>query len=157
MSKWLWREAVKTTDLLWQLAWSRNRPLEHLSVSACTCTWGGSTAEWERCVFFHPVGPGAGVGWGGASGGTAWGGLFQLNSVHCNRTRGGRSRSPAFLQSAVCLHDCRCAGGRWQLHITTPSDNTYCLYFCSLSTRETRILSSLFHILRTIQAFYLTP
>lgn len=54
-----------------------------------------------------------------------------LNPVHCNRTRGGRSRSPAFLQNAVCLHDCHCAWGeeRWQLCITTPSDNTYCLYF----------------------------
>lgn len=54
-----------------------------------------------------------------------------LNPVHCNRTRGGRSRSPAFLQNAVCLHDCHCAGGggRWQLRITAPSDNTYCLHF----------------------------
>lgn len=52
-----------------------------------------------------------------------------LNPVHCNRTQGGRSRSPAFLQNAVCLHDCHCAGGRWQLRITAPSDNTYCLYF----------------------------
>lgn len=34
-----------------------------------------------------------------------------LNPLHCNRTRGGRSRSPAFLQNAVCLHDCHCAGG----------------------------------------------
>lgn len=38
----------------------------------------------------------------------------QLNSVHCNRTRAGRSRSPAFLQSAVYTHDCRCAMGRWE-------------------------------------------
>lgn len=114
---------------------------------------------WVREVcFFHAVGPRAGEGWGGALGGAAWGGLFQLNSVHCNRTRGGRSRSPAFLQSAVCLHDCRCAGGRWQFCITTPSDNTYCLYLCSLSTGETRTLYSLLQMLKTAQAFslYLT-
>lgn len=41
-----------------------------------------------------------------------------LNPVHCNRTRGGRSGSPAFLQNAVCLHDCHCAG-RGALHNCT--------------------------------------
>lgn len=65
----------------------------------------------------------------------------QLNSVHCNRTRAGRSRSPAFLQSAVYTHDCRCAMGRWEGGeggcITTLSDKTYCMYLqvCSLWTR----------------------
>lgn len=62
----------------------------------------------------------------------------QLNSVHCNRTRAGRSRSPAFLQSAVYTHDCRCAMGRWEGGcITTLSDKTYCMYLqvCSLSTQ----------------------
>lgn len=99
------------------------------------------------CVFSTPWGLRLGQGEAELWGGAAWGGL---NSLHCNSTRGGRSQSPAFLQSAVCLHDCCCAGGRWQLHITTPSDNTQRLYLCSSSRQsaQIRILYSLFQMLK---------
>lgn len=71
----------------------------------------------------------------------------QLNSVHCNRTRAGRSRSPAFLQSAVYAHDCRCAMGRWEgvalLHYQIRL--IACIYrYVHYRPRETKALSLLF-------------
>lgn len=120
-----------------------------LSVHICICVcvlygWGGCGVRWKR--FFLP--PWGASCWSGArrSFGEAQrgAGCFSWTHCTCNSTRGGRSLSPAFLQFAVCLHDCRWAGGRWQRCTTTTSDNTYCLHLFSSSMRKIRILSLFF-------------
>lgn len=132
-------EAVKTTEVLWQLSSPRNGTLEHLSVWVRVHVRGregGSNARWKEVCFFlfvffffsHPVGPQTGAGWGGALGGTAWGGLCWTRCTVTELRAGGHGVQHSYRTLSVYT-TAIVPGGRWQRCITAPSDNTYCLYF----------------------------
>ncbi len=110
---------------------------------------------WVKEVCFFP--PCGASGWGRVrrSFGEAQHGVGCFSWTQCTVTAlgaGGHrvqhsSRALSVYMTAVV------PGGRWQLCITTPSDNSHCLYLCSSPTRETRILYSLFQVFRTVQTF----
>lgn len=114
--------------------------------------WTGCGVGWKRCVFSTLRG--LRLGRARRSSGEAQRGEGCFNWTQCTVTAvGAGGHRVQHSSRALSVYMTATAWGRWQLCITITSYNSHRLPICPSSSREIRMLYSVFLMLKSVQAW----